>query len=191
MGQRRLGMGATLILALIGASCATGAPSAVPSSAPSATPMPAASSFAEYAPAFCSAFGALFLAVGNPDTAAGSVLSKGLDAAVAAHDGPAADRLAAEITTELESGRKSVAQGGGWAPAAPMMAQLDRVFVAFEAMTAAKRSVANQAPNAVEPQIAFEQAGGAEAWTAMLTAWPTIKERPAGQQPCANLPISP
>ena len=154
--------------------------------------MPAASSFEEYAIGFCSAFQALFRAVGNPDTAEGSVLSKALDDAVVAHDGDAAERLAAQITIELESGRQHVAFARGWLPAAPTMVQLDRVLIAFEAMTAAKAAAAKQVPNAGDPQAAFEQAGGPEAWTAMFEAYRAIgSERPQGVQPCANVPISP
>jgi hypothetical protein len=154
--------------------------------------MPAATSFATYGVAFCSAFNALFVAVGNPDTGSGSVLSKALASAVAAGDVASADQLAAQITTELESGRHSGAAAGGWPPAAPMIAQLDRVFVAFETMVAAQDAVAKHTPGAVDPQTAFEQAGGVEAWTAMLDAYRAIgSERPAGVQPCANVPISP
>lgn len=158
----------------------------------SSTPIPIATSFATYGVAFCSAFNALFVAVGNPDTGSGSVLSKALDSAVAAGDGASADQLSAKITTELESGRHAGAAAGGWPPAAPMIAQLDRVFVAFEAMVAAKDATAKRTPGAVDPQAAFEQAGGAEAWTAMFDAYRAIgSERPAGAQACANLPISP
>ncbi len=160
--------------------------------------MPAAASFEEYAVGFCSAFDALFRAVGNPDTAEDTVLSKALDAAVAAHDGKSAERLGSEITTELESGRRHVAFARGWPPAGPMMGHLDRVFVAFEAMTTAKVAAANLAPGSAEPtggtpwQTAFEQAGGVDAWFAMLEAWPSIgAERPAGAKACANVPIGP
>jgi len=142
--ERHVRMVIAALLAAAIAGCAAGAPSPVPTPVPTPTPLPGATSFAEYGVSFCSAWEALFRAVGNPDTAEGSVLSKALDAAVASHDGKAADRLAAEITTELESGRRDVARGGGWPPAAPMMKQLDRVFVAFEAMTAAKRAAATR-----------------------------------------------
>ena len=202
--ERHVRMVITALLAAAIAGCAAGAPSPVPTPVPTPvsttiptpiptpTPLPGATSFAEYGVSFCSAWEALFRAVGNPDTAEGSVLSKALDAAVASHDGKAADRLAAEITTELESGRRDVARGGGWPPAAPMMKQLDRVFVAFEAMTAAKRAAANQVPGAVDPQVALEQAGGLEAWTAMFEAYATIgAARPAKVEGCANVPISP
>jgi hypothetical protein len=155
-------------------------------------PLPAASSFDGYAAHFCSAFDAMFKAVGNPDTASGSELSKALDSAVAAQDGLAADRLAAQITAELESGRREVAAAAGWSPAAPVMTQLDRVFVAFEAMTAAKAAKARGEPNAVDPQAAFEQAGGVEAWFAMFEAGRAMRsEHPADTQQCPNVPVSP
>ena len=194
--ERHVRMVIAALLAAAIAGCAAGAPSPVPTpvptTVPTPTPLPGATSFAEYGVSFCSAWDALFRAVGNPDTAEGSVLSKALDAAVASHDGKTADRLAAEITTELESGRRDAARGGGWPPAAPMMKQLDRVFVAFEAMTAAKRAAANQVPGAVDPQVALEQAGGLEAWTAMSEAYATIGDaRPAKVEGCANVPISP
>jgi hypothetical protein len=149
-----------------------------------------AASFEEYAVAFCSAFDSMFRAVGNPDTGSGSVLSKSLDDAVAAGDVASAERLAGTITSELEAGRQHVAVAGGWEPARPMMAQLDRVFVAFEAMIAAKRAAAAHAPNAVVPQTAFEQAGGAEAWFAMFEALRTM-ERPAGAaaHQCPTVPV--
>jgi len=178
----------TLGMAALGA-CGVGAPGA---SLSSSTPAPVATSFEEYAVSFCAAFDAMFRAVGNPDTAAGSELSKALDAAVATHDGSAAEPLAAEITTELELGRHHVAQAGGWPPAAPVMAQLDRVFMAFEAMTAAKLAAAQGEPDAVDPQAAFEQAGGVEAWFAMFDLGRTIQaERPAEAKQCANVPVSP
>ncbi len=166
------------------AACGTGAPSP--------TPRPAATSFDEYAVGFCSAWAAMFRAVGNPDTASGSDLSKALDAAVAAGDVGAADRLAAEITSVLESGREQVAYAGGWLPAAPITAQLDRLFVAYEAMIAAKAAAAKSAPNAVEPQAAFEGAGGVDAFFAMIEAMRALApERPAEAQQCPNLPIGP
>lgn len=157
---------------------------------PSPTPRPAATSFDEYAPAFCSAFQALFRAVGNPDTAADSELSKALDDAVAAGDAASADEVAAKVMSELETGRQHAAFARGWTPAAPMMAHMDWVFIAFEAMTEAKRTAA-KAPGSVDPQAVLEQAGGVDAWIALLTAWPTIAERPDGVQPCADVPISP
>ena len=172
----------------------TSSPTPVPPSNPTppSIPLPAATSFAGYAVGFCAAFDALFRGVGNPDTNAGSVLSKALDAAVVAHDGVAAERFAAEITAELESGRQHAAFARGWPPGAPSMVQLDRLLVAFEAMTAAKTAAAKQTANAVDPQVALEQAGGLEAWTALFEAYRAIgPNRPPGVQPCPTVPIAP
>ena len=177
----------TMLIAVATSACGTSAPS--PSASP--PPLPVATSFEGYAVSFCAAFESMFLAVGNPDTASGSVLSKALDDAVTAGDGVAADRLAGEITAELESGRQHVRSAGGWSPAAPAMTQLDRVFVAFEAMTAAKAARARGESSAIEPQAAFEGAGGVEAWFSMLEAYRAIdSQRPAEVQPC-DVPISP
>ncbi len=188
MSHRHLRFPAIALMAIVFAACGTGAPSGVPS----ATPLPAAASFEEYASSFCSAWEALFRAVGNPDTAAGSVLSKALDEAVTANNGPEAERLATEITAALESGRGYAAVAGGWSPAAPAMTQMNRLFVAFEAMIAAKAAAATGEPGAVDPQAAFEQAGGVEAYFAMIEA---MRARPsagqAGSQQCPNLPVGP
>ena len=47
---------------------------------------------------------------------------------------------------------------------------MDRVFVAYEALTAAKLALARGEPNAIDPQAAYEAAGGVEAWSAMVEA---------------------
>jgi len=183
-----------MLIAASTAACGTGAPNPPPSLTPSPTPsptsLPAATSYDEFAASFCSAFEALFGAVGNPDTAAWSEPSLALDAAVAAHDGVAADRLAEQIIGELESGRRDVAIGGGWPPGAPVMDQLDRVFVAFEAWTTAKVALAKGGPGAIDPQVAFEGAGGVEAWHAMFEAGRAMSsQRPGEGHHCANVPI--
>jgi hypothetical protein len=74
-----------------------------------------------------------------------------------------------------------------------VIAQLDRVFAAFEAMTAAKLAGARGAADAIEPQQAFEQAGGVVAWFAMLEA---MQEAGAGSaaasaEQCPNVPVTP
>lgn len=184
MRQRQLRIMVIALAGVAAAACGTGAPNSAP--------IPAATSFEEYATAFCSAWTALFAAVGNPDTAEGSVLSKALDDAVAAENRPEAERLAAEITTRLESGRRHAKVASGWPPAAPAMSQLDRVFVAFEAMIAAKAASATVTANPVDPQAAFEQAGGVEGYFAMFDAMSAMASaRPAGAQQCPNLPIGP
>jgi hypothetical protein len=186
MTHRHLRIVIVALVVAAAAGCGPGAPS------PSPTPPPAATSFEEYAVGFCAAFDAMFRAVGNPDTGEGSLLSKALDAAVAADDGGTADQSAAAITTELETGRQQVAYARGWAPAAPMMDHMDRVFVAFEAMVDAKRRAANQVADSIDPQAVFEQAGGVESWFALFEAWRGMEDqRPASVQPCANVPVSP
>jgi len=185
MGERHRRGTFIAVIVLIGAGCGA--------RAPSATPPPAAASFEDYADAACAAWEAMFRAVGNPDTASGSDLSRSLDEAVAAGDAASAERLAAEITTELEAGREHVAVAAGWQPRAPVMVQLDRVFAAYEAMIAAKLAAARGELNAVEPQAAFEGAGGVEAWLAMFDA---ARQTGAGtaaatEQPCANVPVTP
>lgn len=182
--QPRRDIAVATVLALLVAGCG--------SSAPSATPLPRAASFEQYAVAACAAWDSLFRAVGNPDTASGSVLSKSLDDAVTARDAAMAERLAPTIITELETGRQQAAVAGGWQPAGPTMAQMDRVFLAFEAMIQAKRAAARDGPGGLAPQTAFEQAGGVEAWQAMFEAYRTIP-RPSGaaQQQCGNLPVGP
>ena len=176
------------LLAAATAACAT----AAPSQAPSPTAVPVADRFDEYAVAFCSAWEHLFLAVGNPDTGEGSELSKALDDAVATHDGTKAEQLAEQMSQEIKSGREDVAVGGGWPPATPIMVEMDRVFVGFQVMTAAKVAKAKGSPNSVDPQVAFEGSGALVAWSAMFAAHAALgAQRPASTQRCGDLPISP
>ena len=180
-----------LFITLVAAATAA-CGSASSSQAPSPTAVPAADSFDAYAVAFCSAWQHLFLAVGNPDTAEGSELSTALDDAVASHDGTKAEQLAERITHEIKSGRQDVAVGGGWPPATQIMVEMDRVFVGFELMTAAKVAKAKGSPNAIDPQAAFERSGAIAAWSAMFEAHAALgAERPASAQRCGELPISP
>jgi hypothetical protein len=188
-GRRTLAV-MTLISALL-IACQAGAPGSSAAMSPSAAPSPGASSFAEYAPAFCAAFQALWRGVGNPDTGIGSELSKALDAAMAAGDATAADELATKVKTELEAGRVHAAFAGGWPPAAAMMRDMDRIFIAFEAMADAKATAA-KTPGSASPQVVFEEAGGIDAWTAVMTAWPTLADqRPADVPQCEGVPITP
>ena len=188
--SRRFQRIAIVVLTVTATSaCGVGAASPTP---PSSTALPPATSFEEYAESFCAAFDALFLAIGNPDTGARSELHMALDDAVAALDAEAAERLATEITGTLEAGRQDVARAGGWLPGAPIMDQLDRVFVAFEAYIAAKSAAAMGDPGAGDPQTALEEAGGIDAWFAMFSLYPALEaERPATTQQCANVPVSP
>ena len=135
------------------------------------TPAPGPMTFEAFHGAFCRAWESMFRAVGNPDIGDGSELTRAMDEAIAAGDLPAVDRLAAEITSELEAGRHEVAIATGWTPAAPLMAQVDLVFVGFEAMTEAKRAAASSGlgPSAQQVgQEALEQSGAIDAWFALI-----------------------
>jgi hypothetical protein len=184
MAERQLRC--VLIVLTVLASAACGAPGS------SAIANPAAASYDEYAVASCAAWDALFRAVGNPDTGSGSDLSRALDAAVAAGDAASADRLAADIAKDLNAGRALVAVAGGWRPRALVMVQLDRIFAAYEAMIAAKRAKARHDPNAVDPQAAFEQAGGIEAYFAWIDALRAAGLTGAAtERQCPNVPVPP
>jgi hypothetical protein len=148
-----------LAVAACGAS-ASGASSAAPPSAAPAT-------FDEFSTQMCGAFTSLFRAVGNPDANTPSVMSKALDDAVAAGNGPAADQAAAAMLSELDAARVQTAAAARWEPTAATMAQMDRLILAFEAMTTAKRALAHAAGSA-DPSKAFAQAGGREAWAGVV-----------------------
>jgi hypothetical protein len=158
------------LVATIAVACGSAAPAGSPSAPASAPP----ATFAEYDASFCGAFTSLIRAVGNPDAGTPSVLSKKLDDAVRAGDALAGDQAAAAMTAELETGRRHAAAAARWQPAAAAMAQMDRLLVAFEAMTMAKRAVAAKVPGAPDPQQAFEQAGGVQAWSGMLSGVSTL-----------------
>jgi hypothetical protein len=152
---------------------------------PSASPSPAAATYEEADAAVCSSFTALIVAVGNPDAGTPSILSKSLDDAVTASDATAADRAAASMTAELETGRQQAAVAGGWQPARPFKVAMDSLLVAFEAQVAAKRQAAAHVQGAIDPQTAFEHAGGVPAYAATIQAIETLPV-PAGMsaQPC-------
>ena len=183
--DRRVG---AVIVAIAGVLSACG-PGPVASS-PSASSLPVAGTYTEFATSACQAFDALWEAVGNPDTADWSDLSRSLDAAVAAGNTGEADRLAGTIKARLEEGRLHATAAAGWAAGAPMMTQVDRLLVAFEAWTEAKRVKAGN-PGAPDPQAAFEAAGGVDAWRAMLGAVGAIPRPASGAfGRCPNVPIS-
>lgn len=169
---------ATLALVVLSvAACASGASSAAP---PSAAP----NTFAEFSTQFCGAFTSLFRAIGNPDANTPSVMSKVLDDAVKAGDGPAADRAAAPMMAELESARVQAAAAARWQPATATMVQMDRLIVAFEALTTAKQTLAHT-PGSPEPFKAFEAAGGREAWAAVVDGVGSMAlPSGASAQPC-------
>jgi hypothetical protein len=155
------------------------------------TPKRAASSQEEYFEAACAAWESLFRAVGNPDTASGSDLSRKLDEAVAAGDVATAERAATEIARELKVGREHLAVAAGWQPRTAVMAQFDRLFAAFEAGNAAKLAAARKDPDADDPQAAFERAGGLAAWTGMFEAARAAGGGAATDRQCPNVPVTP
>jgi hypothetical protein len=148
-----------LAIAACGSTASTASSAAPPSAAPA--------TFDEFSTQMCAAFTSLFRAVGNPDANTPSVMSKALDDAVAAGDGPAADRAAAAMLSELEAARVQTAAAARWQPTAATMAQMDRLIMAFEAMTRAKQARAHD-PGSADPSKAFEQAGGREAWAGVV-----------------------
>ncbi len=173
-----------LSLAILASSACSSVPATPSASAAHAT------TFAEYGSAFCAAFDAMFVAIGNPDTADYSTLHRSLDAAVNAGDAATAETIASTMTARLEAGRQQIAFAAGWRPAAPTMAQLDRLFLAFEAMIATKRSSVG-APDAQAAQAAFEKAGGVEAWFGTLEEARKIQRPPnAGDGRCPTVPVS-
>jgi hypothetical protein len=206
-GTSRAAVGVILVtLTVVLSGCrGSASPPATPSVSVSPPPtsspsIAVAASYKEYGVASCAAWEALFRAVGNPDTASGSDLSLALDAAVTAGDVTSAERLAGQIATELKAGRAEVAIAAGWQPRALAMVQFDRVFVGYEAMIAAKLVAAKRVPlstpvngaypSGVSPQAAFEQAGGAEGYFAMLDLLGRATPPPGETaQKCANVPV--
>jgi len=92
--------------------------------------------------------------------------------------GPA---LLADYLTRREPLARLAATAARWQPGAATAGQLDRLLVAFEAWTSAKRDRASD-PAALDPQTAFERAGGVDAWTATIQGVSTTPI-PAGASP--------
>lgn len=193
--MRIRGPGALLFLvALACAACQGFAGTAAPSPSPSG-----ATSYLEFRAGFCSAWEDLFRGIGNPDAGSDSELSAAMDQAITDGDLASVDRLAADITAALESGRAHARFAGGWVTGAPVTEALDGVFVAFEVMIEAKRMAAAQGPDEAPriAQAAFEKAGGADAWVKALSAMQVeetmravASARPSGMDTrCANVPI--
>jgi hypothetical protein len=173
------------------AACGTSTPTPGPSRTPSPTPA-GATNFAEYATAFCSAWGTLFRVVGNPETATWTEAVLKLKAAAEAHDGQAAARLANEINPELATARGQIAVAGGWPPAAQSMAELDRFFAAEQVWITAYANLAAGVPNAPDAQTALESAGGIDAWMAWMQAHVALApHRPASVAQCPGVPVGP
>jgi hypothetical protein len=178
MNVRSVAIASLALLALTVTACESRAPGA------SASGTPPAISYDDFSSALCSSFTSLIRAVGNPDAGTPSVMSKALDDAVARGDALAADQAAAAMLAELEAGRAQAAVAGRWAPGAAAMRHMDALLVAFEASTNAKRAVAAKVPG-VDPQKAFEAAGGVTAWSGMLGGIGTLPIPPgASPQPC-------
>jgi hypothetical protein len=139
--------------------------------------------------AACLAFDELDAAIGNPDSGTGSEISKALDNAVASGDVASANRLADESIARLDAGRRQLVIAGGWQPGSAMATATDRFFVVSEALVNGKRAGAATRDRRAG-QVAFEQAGGLEAWQSMLAAAGRI-ELPAGSSPirCPNVAI--
>src|SRR5215212_9332156 len=166
--------GAATALALIVAlstACQAPAEGIKPSASASASAARAAT-YLEFRDGFCSAWEALDRAIGNPDAGSDSELTGALNAAIASGDAPAAQGLATTIIGLLEVGRERTRYAGGWPTAASVTSEMDRIFVAFEAATAAKRDAARlgAAEATKRGEAAFTAAGGATAWFATIRA---------------------
>ena len=85
------------------------------------------------------------------------------------------------MLNEFEAGRRLAATAARWEPGAATAGHLDRLLVAFEAWTSAKRDRASD-PSAWITQMAFERAGGIDAWTATIQGVSTTPV-PAGASP--------
>lgn len=150
---------------------------------PAASGPPKAATFDEFGAAYCAAWDELFTAIGNPDTGSKSALYAEFEKAATAGDAANTERLARMVNAHLSTGRGHVAVATGWSSARPMLAEMDRLFVAFATMTDARRS-------GTDAQAAFEKAGGVVAWQALFEAARTI-DRPAdaGSRQCPTVPV--
>jgi hypothetical protein len=183
MNRRLHGIILSVAVATLAGACGGVAPSASPAGA---------TTFEEYATAFCSAWGTLFRVVGNPDTAGWTDGVHQLQAAADARDDATAAGLQGQINTELEAARQQIAYAAGWPPAARPMAELDRIFVAFEKWTTAYVDIAKGMQNAPDPQAVFEAAGGVTSWRALAETYADVAPyRPASVARCPDAPISP
>ena len=166
---------ALAVLAFLAVACASGAQ-------PSPSVPPA--TYSDYDAAICGGFTSLLRAYGNPDTNGPSAMRTALEDAVAAGDAAAAEQAATAMLNELEAGRRLAATAARWEPGAMTAASLDRLLLAFEAWTSATLALMAN-PSAIDPQTAFEQAGGVEAWTGTLQGIQTTPVPPgASPKPC-------
>jgi propanediol dehydratase small subunit len=159
---------ACAVVVLVAAGCGQGSS---PTATPNPTPMPPATSASEFATAFCSSLQGMARAIGNPDTAADSILSAALDDAIRSGDAAAVEAAAARMQAELESGRRFAAVAAAWEPGAKLAGVVDQLIVAFEAMVEAKRAAADQGLAAADQkaQAALMDAGAGTAWQALLS----------------------
>jgi hypothetical protein len=164
--------GALALLTFIAVACGSGA---------QPTPSAAPATFSDYDAAICGAFTSVIRAYGNPDTNGPSAMRTALEDAVAAGDSVAAERASTAMLNELEAGRQLAAAAARWEPGATTAASLDRLLLAFQAWTSATFGLMAN-PSAIDPQTAFEQAGGVEAWTGTLKGVMTTPV-PSGASP--------
>ena len=171
-----------LVLAIAACTPSAGSPPPAASLAPA--------TFEEFATHACDAFEAMFRAVGNPDTGAGSELSTQLDEAVTRGDPAEANRIAQAIIAELRRGQDAASAASAWEPGSAVMGELNDVLVAYEAYILAKQDLSTG--SVTNPQGAFEEAGGVTSWEAMLGAAANLIEaRPAvPPQECDGIPMS-
>jgi hypothetical protein len=169
--------GTALVLAILAASASACGSLAAPSLAPP--------TYEAFSATMCSSFTSLFRAIGNPDANTPSVMSKALDDAVESGDAAAAEVAASAILAELEAARVQALEAARYQPAAATMAQLEKLILAYEAMTGAKKAVAAKLPGALDPAVAFTNAGGVTAWQGTVGGIGTL-QIPAGAspQPC-------
>lgn len=164
-------------------------PTAGSSERPSVPPSAQPATFEFFAANACDAFEAMFRAVGNPDTGAGSELSKQLDQAVERGDVAGSSRVAEAIIGELRRGQEAASAASAWEPGSAAMAELNDVLVAFESYVNAKKDLSTG--SLTDPQAALEAAGGVTSWQAMLTAAAAVvANRPdVPPVPCDGIPM--
>ncbi len=178
------------MLALVSTGCA--ASGATPSQSRAG-----ADTYDQFRTGYCAAWVHLLVAVGNPDTASGSDMTRSLEASIKANDRAAVSGAADRIRAELENGRVDVAYAAGWKPASGIMVQFDRLFAAFEASIEAE---AKSAPLGVQAakdagQQALIGTGGGDAWDRLLDQKENAALRsamPAGAvtRQCPGVPVS-
>ena len=112
----------------------------------------------------------MFRAVGNPDIGDGSVLTNEMDAAITSGDIASVDRVAAAITSELETGRERIGRGVRVDPGVTAHGPARPRVCRFEKMTEAKRAAAGQGLDVARNlgQETLGQSGAIDAWFALI-----------------------